>query len=101
MADIIKFNSECHATGIASPRFQTQQVVQNLDQDLFIKMLENHPEHIARAKDKLEMIRNESRRKLMLEKDRELRQQSQMIALGALSSISLLVATIAVALLLL
>lgn len=95
MAEIIKFAND-RATGIATPRYTTQKVAQNLNPDLFIDMLDRHPEHIARSKAKRERILEENRRKKMAASARKHRLQSQMVFLGYLSAISALVATIAV-----
>ena len=38
--------------GIPTPRFKAQQIKQDLDQDLFVRMVNSHPGHIARAKAK-------------------------------------------------
>lgn len=95
MAEIIKFANE-KATGIATPRYTTQKVAQNLNPDLFIDMLDHHPEHIERSKAKRERILEENRRKKMAMEAKRHRMQNQMVFLGYLSALSALVATIAV-----
>lgn len=99
MAQIIKFEND-KATGLATPRYGAQRVAQNLDPDLFIRMLQNHPEHIERSKQKGQRIREEARQRVLAEQEEMDRKDQQMIVLGFLSGISSLVAAVAVSLLL-
>ena len=46
--------------GVPTPRYRIQQNNQDRDQDLFVNMLANDPEHIARAKTKAERARRHS-----------------------------------------
>lgn len=48
MNNIIQFS------GIKTPRYKAQRIRQDMDQDLFVDLLANHPEHISRAKAKRE-----------------------------------------------
>ena len=48
MNNIIQF------TGIRTPKYRAQRIMQDRDQDLFVDLLANHPAHIARSRAKAE-----------------------------------------------
>lgn len=98
MAQIIKFEND-RATGLATPRYGAQRVAQNLDPDLFVRMLYNHPEHIERSKEKREQILEENRRKKLAEKMAEYRKERQMVFLGFCTIVSTLLAAVLASLL--
>ena len=94
MAQIIKFNGKV-PTGIATPKFLVGQTVQNLDPDLFVRMLYNHPGHIERSKAKKQRIAEEKKKKEREAKEAEIRKDRQMIILGFTSVVSTILAFVA------
>lgn len=61
--------------GVPSPQYRAQQIRQDRDQDLFVDMLNHHPDHIARSKAKgwayVQKIAEEVAEERAREEDRE------------------------------
>lgn len=68
-------NNIVYLTGVPTPRYRVQRIRQNLDQDLFVDFLANHPEHLARSKAKGERIVAQRRRELEERRRREARRE--------------------------
>lgn len=57
--------------GVPTPQYRAQRIRQDRDQDLFVDMLANHPEHIARSKAKAQRYIEAKIQKAKDEADRQ------------------------------
>lgn len=91
-------NNVIYLTGIPSPKTRLQQRVQDLDPDLFPRMLANHPAHIARSRAKAERIKAEIEARAKAEKEEKAAAERFTQFLGGLSVASMLGLILVVAL---
>lgn len=91
-------NNIIQFTGIKTPRYKAQRLRQDRDQDLFVDLLANHPEHIARARAKAEAYVMEKAREAADDVAREAEREKLLFVVGHIAVFALLALMVVAAL---